>query len=56
MTSNFSDETSMRELKVQYEGEINDWRVKYEEILALLNKAKIDGSNLKQDNKQLSVR
>ena len=46
----------MQEVKVQYESEISDWRAKYEELLSLINKAKIDASNLKQDNKQLTAR
>ncbi|XP_023342853.1 lamin Dm0 isoform X2 [Eurytemora carolleeae] len=49
------DGKSMQEVKVQYEAEISDWRAKYEELLSHINKAKIDASNLKQDNKQLTV-
>jgi len=44
----------LEEMKSHYEVEINDWRVKYEEILTQLNKSKIDANNLKQDNKQLN--
>lgn len=47
-------ENRMQEVKIEYEREIDDWRLKYEEILSLLNKAKSESGSLKQENKQIN--
>jgi len=48
-------ERTIEELKYAYEAELVDWRSKYEEVLSLLNKARIDVNNLDQDKKKLVV-